>query len=88
MPAARSGSSLCDLRSALADRGLQLESVSVRVAGEGASNAGGGRDRPVTGRSARPRAAHVRPASIGRHHGGRPTRQTGPHEGQAVWMLA
>jgi flagellar hook-length control protein FliK len=77
--------SLGDLRSALADRGLQLESVSVRVAGEGASNNGGQADGSQTDR--RPRS----PLTFGRLE---PVaaQATDPADraldGHAVWMLA
>ncbi len=57
--------SLADLRSSLADRGLQLESVSIRVAGEGASNA---REQAAQSQGdRRPRA----PLSFGRIDRGR-----------------
>ena len=80
-------SSLSDLRSALADRGLQLESVSVRVAGEGASNNGGGQ----AGQSQADRRGRG-PLTFGRLDPVATTAATDtadrPHEGQAVWMLA
>ena len=79
--------SLADLRSSLADRGLQLESVSIRVAGEGASNA---REHAAQSQGdRRPRA----PLSFGRIDGaGTIAAATDQldraREGQAVWMLA
>jgi flagellar hook-length control protein FliK len=78
--------SLGDLRSALSDRGLQLDSVSVRVAGEGASNTSDGE----AGQSQADRRRS--PLTFGRLD---PVAQTAatdtadrPREGQAVWMLA
>jgi flagellar hook-length control protein FliK len=77
---------LSDLRASLADRGMQLESVSIRVAGEGASNA---RDQAAHSQGDRRSRA---PLSFGRiDHAGTiaATDQTDrAREGQAVWMLA
>jgi flagellar hook-length control protein FliK len=80
-------SSLGDLRSALADRGLQLESVSVRVAGEGASNTADGQaGQPQADRRARA------PLTFGRIDEAVTTAASDTadrtREGQAVWMLA
>ena len=46
---------LSDLRSSLSERGMQLDSVSIRVAGEGAGGAGEGAGSPrQTGATAHP----------------------------------
>jgi flagellar hook-length control protein FliK len=78
--------SLSDLRASLADRGLQLDSVSIRVAGEGASSA---RDQAAQSQGDRhPRA----PLSFGRIDEVGTIAATDQidraREGQAVWMLA
>jgi len=78
--------SLADLRSSLADRGLQLESVSIRVAGEGASNA---REQAAQSQGDR---RHRAPLSFGRIDQAGIAAATDQldraREGQAVWMLA
>ncbi len=79
--------SLADLRSSLADRGLQLDSVSIRVAGEGASNA---REQAAQSQGDRRNRA---PLSFGRIDGAATiTAATDQldraRDGQAVWMLA
>jgi flagellar hook-length control protein FliK len=78
--------SLSDLRASLADRGLQLDSVSIRVAGESASSA---RDQAAHSQGdRRPRA----PLSFGRIDEAGTIAATDQidraREGQAVWMLA
>jgi flagellar hook-length control protein FliK len=78
---------LADLRSSLSERGVQLDSVSIRVAGEGAGGAGEGAGQPQADRRARA------PLSFGRIDLATtlstPTDLTDrAREGQAVWMLA
>ena len=79
--------SLADLRSSLADRGLQLDSVSIRVAGEGAGNAHEQAGQPTGDRRSRA------PLSVGRLDAvGTIAAATDQldraREGQAVWILA
>jgi flagellar hook-length control protein FliK len=79
--------SLADLRSSLADRGLQLESVSIRVAGESASNS-----RDQTGQPQGDRRSRA-PLSFGRIDPAATIAAAADQidrarEGQAVWMLA
>ena len=79
--------SLADLRSSLADRGLQLDSVSIRVAGEGASSA---REQAAQSQGDR---HHRAPLSFGRiDAAGTIAAATDQldraREGQAVWILA
>jgi flagellar hook-length control protein FliK len=78
---------LSDLRSSLSERGMQLDSVSIRVAGEGAGAAGEGAGQSQADRRSRA------PLSFGRIDSATTiTTSTDPtdraREGQAVWVLA
>ena len=78
---------LSDLRTSLSERGMQLDSVSIRVAGEGAGGAGEGAGQPQADRRSRA------PLSFGRIDVATTLSTTSDltdraREGQAVWMLA
>ena len=88
MPGGCCRPSLADLRSSLADRGLQLDSVSIRVAGEGAAETPASQAAPAT-RATGARARRSRSAASTRPARSRPPPTVDrAREGQAVWMLA
>jgi flagellar hook-length control protein FliK len=78
---------LSDLRASLSERGMQLDSVSIRVAGDGAGGAGEGAGQPQADRRSRA------PLSFGQIDPvttftttNDPTDRA--REGQSVWVLA
>ena len=79
---------LADLRSSLADRGLQLDSVSIRVAGEGAGNAHEQAGQRTGDRPSRAPLSVGRLDAVGTIAAAATDQLDRAREGQTVWILA